>query len=121
MKRNKVIYWASTLLFSGLMAFSAINYFINSDMAKAFIHLGFPDYFRVELGIAKIIGALLLAFPRAPKIAKEWSYAGFTITLISASFAHFSVGDPATQIVAPLIILALLIVSYYFNKKTAST
>src|SRR5437868_12488911 len=62
------------------------------QVAEAFTHLGFPDYFRVELSCAKLLGVLLLLAP-VPARLKEWAYAGFAITLGSALIAHFSVGD----------------------------
>ena len=46
----------------------------------------------VELAIAKIIGALVLVFPFFGSNMKEWAYAGFGITLISAFVAHASIG-----------------------------
>src|SRR5438067_12470756 len=62
------------------------------QVAEAFTHLGFPDYFRVELSWAKLIGVVLLLAP-APARLKEWVYAGFAIDLASAVIAHPSVGD----------------------------
>ena len=61
-------------------------------MAEAFAHLGFPDYFRVELALAKLFGVVLLLAP-VPARLKEWAYAGFAITLVSALIAHLAVGD----------------------------
>ena len=62
------------------------------QVAEAFTHLGFPDYFRVELAWAKLLGVVLLLAP-VPSRLKEWAYAGFAITLGSALIAHFAVGD----------------------------
>jgi hypothetical protein len=62
------------------------------QVADAFTHLGFPGYFRVELSWAKFAGVLVLLTPVAPRW-KEWAYAGFAITLVSALIAHFAVGD----------------------------
>jgi hypothetical protein len=61
-------------------------------VAEAFTRLGFPDYFRVELAWAKLLGVVLLLAP-VPARLKEWAYAGFAITLGSALIAHFAVGD----------------------------
>jgi len=61
-------------------------------VAQAFQHLGFPDYFRVELSWAKFLAIAVLLAP-VPARLKEWAYAGFAITLVSALIAHFSVGD----------------------------
>ena len=60
--------------------------------AQAFIRLGFPGYFRVELAWAKLIGVVVLLAP-APARLKEWAYAGFAINLVSALIAHLSMGD----------------------------
>ena len=62
------------------------------QVAEAFTHLGFPDYFRVELSWAKLLGVMLLLAP-VPARLKEWVYAGFAINLVSAVIAHLSVGD----------------------------
>jgi hypothetical protein len=61
-------------------------------VAQMFTQLGFPAYFRVELSWAKLLGVLLLLAP-VPARLKEWTYAGFAITLGSALIAHFSLGD----------------------------
>jgi len=74
-----------------------------------------PDYFRIELTIAKILGVLALLMPNVPYKIREFAYFGFGITLISASIAHFSSGDSLMFIVDPLIFLSLLIVSYRTN------
>ena len=53
-----------------------------------------------------------LMVPGVPRKAKEFTYFGFGITLVSASIAHFSVGDPALFVIDPLFFLSALIVSY---------
>jgi hypothetical protein len=73
--------------------------------------LGFADYFRIELAVAKLIGAVLLILP-VPDRVKEWIYSGFGITFISAFIAHTASGDPLPYRIMPLIFLCLLIVSY---------
>lgn len=86
-------------------------------MQQAFQHLGYPDYFRVELAIAKLIGAILLIAPISSRI-KEWAYAGFTIAFVSAFIAHTASGDPVNYRMMPVIFLVLLIVSYItYHKK----
>ncbi|MFT3901739.1 MAG: DoxX family protein [Niabella sp.] len=117
MKKEKIIFWIATGIFSIMMLFTAYNYLTSPEMKAAFVHLGFPDYFRVELAVAKLLGALALLMPFAPNAFKQFAYAGFTINLISAAIAHASKGDPAQAVMMPLIFLVLLIVSYiYFGK-----
>lgn len=111
MTKVKATYWITTLLFGGMMLMSGWSYFTDPQMAQAFEYLGFPDYFRVELGSAKLIGALLLILPVFGRY-KEWVYAGFTFNMASASFAHAALGDPASAVGTPLVLLAVLAVSY---------
>jgi hypothetical protein len=107
---RSVGFWIVTGLFSALMAFSAVAYLTQPMMAGVFQHLGFPPYFRVELAIAKLMGVAALLAP-VPEKVKEWAYAGFGITLVSAIVAHSTVDGPA-KAVAPAIALALLAASY---------
>ena len=95
MTRSKgivIAYWIVTALFILQMGFTAFAQLRLPQVAEAFTHLGFPDYFRVELSWAKFLGLLVLIVP-VPARLKEWAYAGFAITLVSALIAHFAVGD----------------------------
>ena len=97
MKPSKALiagFWISTALFALQMTFTAYAQLRLPQVAQAFAHLGFPSYFRVELSWAKFAGVLILLAPFAPARLKEWAYAGFAITLVSALIAHLSVGDP---------------------------
>jgi hypothetical protein len=90
--RRRLLYWIATALFSAQMAFTAYAQLRLPQVAEAFRHLGFPDYFRVELSLTKLAGVLALLAP-VPARLKEWAYAGFAIDLGSALVAHLSVGD----------------------------
>jgi hypothetical protein len=118
--KDKAIYWIATGIVCAVMVFSAINFNLENPvgpMKGAFAHLGFPDYFRIELTVAKTLGVLALLIPSIPSKAKEFAYAGFAITLISASIAHFSTGDPLLFVIDPLLFLGALVTSYvYFTK-----
>lgn len=120
MKSIKITYWITTVIVAGMMAFSAFLYLTKPEIAQAFHHLGFPDYFRIELAVAKLIGAVLLLAPVGARV-KEWVYAGFAITFVSAFIAHTASGDPMSNRMGPAIFLLLLIVSYitYHRQKKA--
>lgn len=120
MKKNKIIYWASTLLMLITGAMVAPMYFTYPPFIEAFEHLGFPSYFRIELAVFKIIGALVVLLPMIPIRIKEWAYAGFGIVFISAIVAH-GVEDGMAKAAAPILPLVLLIVSnIYLHKSTAN-
>lgn len=95
--RSKAVvigFWLATALFCLQMSFTAYAQLKLPQVAQAFTHLGFPDYFRLELSWAKFLGVVLLLAP-VPRRLKEWAYAGFAIDLGSALIAHVAVGDAA--------------------------
>ena len=115
MNLNKILYWVLTGLVSALMLYSAFAYFTKPEMAEAFKHLGFPDFFRVELGTAKILGVAALLLPMVPGRIKELAYFGFAIVFVSALLAHYNAGDGI--MIPALVALALLVVSYVYYHK----
>ncbi|MDB5138349.1 MAG: DoxX-like family protein [Mucilaginibacter sp.] len=120
MKATKITYWIVTGIIGLMMTYSAYAYLTQEKAVQGFIHLGYPDYFRKELAVGKLIGVILLLIPFKGRI-KEWTYAGFTIIFISAFIAHISSGDPASKFMAPVIFLALLSVSYITYHKLHPT
>jgi hypothetical protein len=111
MKTIKITYWVTTVIVALMMFFSTYSYLTKDEMRQAFHHLGYPDYFRIELAVAKFIGAVFLLVPVGARI-KEWIYAGFAVTFISAFIAHTVAEDPASVRIMPLIFLVLLVISY---------
>jgi hypothetical protein len=95
MMRPKAIvvgFWLATALFCLQIGFTAYAQLRLPQVAAAFSHLGFPDYFRVELSWAKLLGLVVLVTP-VPARLKEWAYAGFAFDLGSAIIAHLALGD----------------------------
>ena len=95
-----------------MMTFAAYSYVTNDQVKQAFVLLGFPSYFRIELAVAKLIGAIMLAIPFKNRV-KEWVYAGFTIVFISALIAHIAGGLPLSTAVMPIVMLVVLLISYF--------
>lgn len=113
MKNSKITFWVSTSLFSLFMLFSAYNYVATEEMKEAFVYLGFPDYFRVELAIFKALGAIVILLPFLSSTIRGFAYAGFTINIISAAIAHLAMGEPITSLGFIFIAGALLALSYW--------
>jgi len=112
-------YWISTILLAASMFALGVLYLISPQFQEAFRHLGFPNYFRIELAIAKLIGSPMFVVPNFPRV-REWAYAGFSITFISAFIAHMSSGD-SKEAPAPLFFLIVLAVSYVtYRRRKAS-
>lgn len=119
MKATKIIFWITTaaiFLFEGVMPalFSQ-----QKEAKEAFAHLGYPAYFGIMLTVFKVLGALALIIPQVPRRIKEWAYAGFAIDFIAASVSYFVVDGMGFFAIFPLIVLAVLIVSYVtYHKMT---
>ncbi|MFA9212043.1 MAG: DoxX family protein, partial [Moraxellaceae bacterium] len=77
-------------------------------------HLGYPQYFGNALVIFKVLGVLALIIPAIPKRIKEWAYAGFAFDFIFATISHGAVDGMNGQTFFPLVVLAILIVSYRY-------
>ena len=127
--REKVIYRTTTGIICAVMVFSIVNFIFNDHFPfpngpeGAFVHLGLPKYFKIELTTAKILGVLALLIPSVPFKVKEFAYFGFGITLISASIAHLSRGDARLSVffpIDPLLFLGILVVSYFYFEKSHS-
>ncbi|WP_461791642.1 DoxX family protein [Pedobacter sp.] len=113
---TKIIYYATTGIISMMMVFIGFRTLSNPEVKVGMQQLGFSaDFFRVELGITKLIGALLLWLPI--RLLKEFAYFGFAITFGSAALAHLCAGDPASKTMVAIVFLIILIVSYISSYK----
>jgi hypothetical protein len=121
MKRDKIIFWIATIiifLFEGVMP--ALTW--QTELAKEGIrHLGYPEYFGNALVAFKILGVLALVIPQIPKRMKEWAYAGFAFDFIFATISHVAVDGINFQSFFPLIVMAILVVSYIYYHKINTT
>jgi len=110
-------FWISTALFALQMGFTAYAQLKLPQVAAAFTHLGFPAYFRVELSWAKFAGLAVLLIPMVPARIKEWAYAGFAITLVSALIAHLAAGDGVAAWGWAVGTGVLWLLSYFFWRR----
>ena len=119
-KSTNIIYWVSTIIFSALMIFSAVDGFGPSEKGIQFLHdmLGYPIYFIRFISYAKLIGSVVILIPGLNKTAKEWAYAGLFFDLAGAIYS----GIASSGMVDPMMLMMLMwivpgIVSYYFWHK----
>ncbi len=109
-----LIYWISTLLISGFLLLSSYTYFFSDNTINGLRELGFPDFFRIQLGILKVIAVVVLLIPKISMYAKEWAYAGVGLFLITALVAHIAHKDSLVVAFLLLVLFAILITSRYF-------
>ena len=119
MRRSKALviaFWISTVLFCLQIGFTAYAQLALPQVSEAFVRLGFPSYFRIELSYAKFLGIIALLAP-LPARVKEWAYAGFAITLVSALIAHFALGEGPQAWGFAAGTLVLWALSYFFWRR----
>ena len=120
-KKTKTLYWIFTIIFAGLMLFSAIpNIITNADSVK-FMHemLGYPVYIIPFIGIAKLLGVIAILIPGLNSRMKEWAYAGLFFDLAGAVYSGIAVAgkfDP--MMIMMLIWIVPGILSYVYYHKT---
>ena len=120
-KTSSILYWVFTILFAGLMIFSAIpNIMLDKNTMEIFVKgLGYPAYFIQLLGIGKLLGSIAILIPGLNKTVKEWAYAGLFYDLVGAVYSGIAVAkghvDPA--MIGMLIWIVPGILSYIFWKK----
>ncbi len=113
----KIIYWISTSIISLGLLLSAGTYFFHEGTIEGVKDLGFPDFFRVELAILKIIAVIVLLVPVISSLIKEWAYAGIALFYLTAIIAHLAHGDSfVISLINVLMIVFLVVSNYSFNK-----
>lgn len=119
MKRNKIIFWVATtilILWEGIMPLSTVLFapeYVNAGTKP----LGYPDYFAYTLIYCKVLGVIAISYPKTPAKLQEWAYAGLAFNLIFAFISHACVDQNTMFMLLPLIVFALLAVSYIYNQK----
>jgi hypothetical protein len=115
-KKDDIVYWTSTAIIASIMLISAFYFAFSAEAKDAFAHLGLPNYFMVELTVAKILGGLALLIP-GPRQLKEFAYFGIALTIGSAIVAHAASGDGIWRVIGPAMIFGILIVSYAYHRR----
>ena len=118
MKTKTIGYWVATAfigletLAGGLMDLTHGRTMVVSgpSVVDVVTTLGYPVYVLTILGIWKVLGAIVLFVPGFRRL-KEWAYAGIVFEL-SAAAASQAVRGHAVDIIAPVILLGLTLVSW---------
>lgn len=115
-KRNKIIYWIFTALFTvGMFASGLQQILRQKDMVDMVSVLGYPMYFMTILGVWKILGVIAVLLPGF-KLLKEWAYAGFFFVMTGALISHIAVGDFGVKaMLGPIFQTLFIVLSWYFR------
>lgn len=122
-KRNKIIYWIATLwLALGMTSTGIVQLIPLKEEAEMIKHLGYPLYFLILLGVWKLLGVIAILIPKFG-LLKEWAYAGFFFAMSGAVVSHLAIGDEASVLFGPILLIVLTVISWYFrpeNRKCSS-
>lgn len=91
-RAKRIFYWAATGYVSFAMVVGGLSELLDASMniefssigtATVVAVLGYPLYFVYIIGVAKVLGAIVILIPRFPRL-KEWAYAGLIINMTGA-------------------------------------
>lgn len=104
----RITTFVAVLVFAGSGLGNLVRHeHIAADMAI----MGYPPFFMSILGAWKLLGALAIAIPRAPRL-KEWAYAGMVFDLTGAAISRGVSGFGPMHVVIPLALAAVVAISW---------
>lgn len=113
MKRINILYWIITGIFAAFMLFTAIpNALVDKGSVELITGLGYPKYFIAFIGIAKILGAIVILIPSFRRL-KEWAYAGLFFDLFGATYSIVATAGLSADIIFMILPIVFLFLSYY--------
>lgn len=116
-KTQKAIYWTGALLMSlwfGTSGFCELTH--NPIVWDITVKLGYPPHFIYILGVAKLLGVIVLLAPNRLIRLKEWVFAGIFFDILFAFFSKIVVlGFPAT--LDAIIAFTIISVTYTMFRK----
>jgi len=116
-KTIKITYWCLIVLFSLAMLGDALGGITKQQAGVDVLnHLGYPIYIMPFMGYLKVLGVIALLQTKFRNL-KEWAFAGFAFIFIGAAVSRAAMADGAGMIAMPLVMLAVLFVTYWFWRK----
>lgn len=120
MKTQKVIYKISVGLLVVLFGFGGVSNILKMPEAKASLELlGYPNYFGSMLGIAQLLGIILLLIPGMMRF-REIVFFGFFINLTSALVSHLIVEGIVPVVGIILFALCVLVTAFTLSLRLQS-
>jgi hypothetical protein len=87
-------------------------------MMASLARLGYPVYLATILGVWKLLDAAAITEAGLPRL-KEWAYAGMFFNLTGAGLSHAASGNPPKDILVPLGLLVVVLISMGLRSETA--
>lgn len=118
-KTAKITYVCYTLLVVLAIFFTISGYMEITKNPATYpktLKMGYPPYFILTLGIAKLLGAAVFLMPNLKRL-KEWVFAGFTFDVIFAFISGRAIDSNADCIKAVIVFCVLMLTYFLFLKK----
>jgi uncharacterized membrane protein len=118
MKKINIFYWIVTGLLAAGMGLGSISSVMQTPDAIDIMskQLGYPQYIIPFLGIAKILGCIVILLPNFNRL-KEWAYAGLFFDLLGAIYSLYCKFGFQPQLLFIIVFIGLLFGSYYLWHK----
>lgn len=111
----RATYWVATLLVCAELVGGGLWDVLRLPMVRDLVvHLGYPGYLLVILGVWKLLGAVALLAPGFP-VLKEWAYAGVVFADTGAIASHLIVGYGLGELTILFPLLALTGISWWLR------
>lgn len=117
LRKERIIYRMGIILLSvwfGASGFLEITK--NPLVWDPTIKMGYPPFFITALGIAKILGVVVLLIPNKLNWLKEWVFAAFFLDIIFAVISVYSFAG-ISGIIKPVIAFILILITYIMFRK----
>ncbi len=117
LQKERIIYRICIILLAiwfGVSGFMEITK--NPLVWNPTIKMGYPPFFIIALGIAKIVGVAVLLIPNKLNWLKEWVFAAFFFDVIFAVISLYSF-DGIYGIAKPVIAFILILITYIMFRK----
>ena len=111
-KGKKIGYWILAAMIGASFVFSGLHKLSGAQLAiDNFVKWGYPDWFRIVIGIFELICGLMIFFPRAAKFGSLL----LCVEMIGALITHIKVGEYQFILVPTIPLLILLIFIYLWR------
>ena len=117
LKKERIIYRIGIVLLSIWFVASGFMEITKNPLVwDRTILLGYPPHFIIALGIAKILGVIVLLIPNKLSWLKEWVFAALFFDVIFAVISGYSVVG-ISEIIKPIVVFILILITYITFRK----
>ena len=108
-KSSSAAVWITTFILAAVFVLSGATKFISSEAPNAFKNWGYPDWFRILIGVLEIAAGVLLLFPKTASIAAIT----LACIMLGATATHLRNDTLMMAVFPALFFVSLTSLAYY--------